>query len=202
MEGKPVVIAQDAPDALPDEGWLNVRIDADEEWPRAVDALIARRELKGLLLHAHSGYPLWDRFRSAYKFVLAAGGAVTDEEGRLLVIRRLDKWDLPKGKVDEGEGIEAAAIREVQEECGIHELRIIEPMPPTWHTYERKGKDHLKRTDWFLMKGSSKEDLVPQLDEGITEVKWVARGDLGAIISDTYPSLVPVFNAWLTATAG
>ena len=195
-----MVIAQDAPTALPEEGWLNLRVDADEEWPEAVAALVARHEMKGLLLHGNNGYPLWDRFRSAYKFVLAAGGAVTDERGRLLVIRRLDKWDLPKGKVDEGEGIEAAAIREVREECGNQELRIIEPMPPTWHTYERKGKNHLKRTDWFLMKGSSREALVPQLDEGITDAKWVARGDLGAIIDDTYPSLVPVFNAWAAMT--
>lgn len=138
----------------------------------------------------------WGAFRSNYKFVLAAGGVVTDERGRLLVIRRLGKWDLPKGKVDEGEAIEAAAIREVQEECGLKQLSIIKPMPSTWHTYERKGKQHLKRTDWFLMRGSSTERLVPQQEEDIEEVRWVAADELPGIKDDTYPSLMPVFDAW------
>jgi ADP-ribose pyrophosphatase YjhB (NUDIX family) len=138
----------------------------------------------------------WDAFRHGYKFVLAAGGAVTDELGRLLVIRRLGKWDLPKGKVDEGEVIEAAALREVNEECGLTELRIVQPMPSTWHTYERKGKQHLKRTDWFLMRGSYKEVLVPQHEEDIEEVKWVGRDELGEIKADTYPALLEVFAAW------
>ena len=138
----------------------------------------------------------WDAFRADYKFVLAAGGVVNDEQGRLLVIRRLGKWDLPKGKVDEGEGIEAAAIREVQEECGLDRLTMIKPMPSTWHTYERKGKQHLKRTDWFLMRGSSAERLVPQYEEDIEEVKWAAADELPVIKSETYASLLPVFEAW------
>lgn len=138
----------------------------------------------------------WDAFRATYKFVLAAGGVVTDERGRLLVIRRLGKWDLPKGKVDEGEGTEAAALREVTEECGLRELHIGKPLPSTWHTYERKGKQYLKRTDWFQMDGSFKEALVPQEDEDIEEVRWVSREDLKAIKADTYPALLEVFAAW------
>lgn len=138
----------------------------------------------------------WDAFRAGHELVLAAGGVVSDEEGRLLVIRRLGKWDLPKGKVDEGEGTEAAAIREVREECGLEELRIIGPMPSTWHTYERKGRRHLKRTDWFLMQGSSREELVPQQEEDIEEARWITRGELAPIERDTYPSLLPVFEAW------
>ncbi|MBK8498098.1 MAG: NUDIX domain-containing protein [Flavobacteriales bacterium] len=138
----------------------------------------------------------WEAFRADYKFVVAAGGAVTDEHGRLLVIKRLGKWDLPKGKVDKGEAIEDAAMREVREECGLRRLRIEAPMISTWHTYERKGKQHLKRTDWFLMRGSSKDVLVPQFDEDIVDVKWVDREVLDDIKAETYPSLVPVLESW------
>lgn len=142
----------------------------------------------------------WDAFRAHYKFVLAAGGAVADERGRLLMIKRLGKWDLPKGKVDEGEPVEAAALREVREECGLTRLSIEAPMPSTWHTYERKGKQHLKRTDWFLMRGSSLDRLVPQYDEDIEEAKWIPRADLAAIEHETYPSLIAVLREWKRVT--
>ncbi|MBK9177013.1 MAG: NUDIX domain-containing protein [Flavobacteriales bacterium] len=143
----------------------------------------------------------WEAFRADYKFVLAAGGAVTDERGRLLVIKRWGKWDLPKGKVDEGEEIEAAALREVNEECGLRTLRITEPMPSTWHTYARKGRAHLKCTHWFFMRGSSAEPLVPQHEEDIEEVKWVERAEVEAIARASYPSLRVVFDAWLAMEA-
>lgn len=142
----------------------------------------------------------WEAFRADYEFVLAAGGAVTDERGRLLVIKRLGRWDLPKGKVDGGEAIDAAAMREVNEECGLKTLRIIAPMPSSWHTYDRKGRPHLKRTDWFLMQGSSSEPLVPQHDEDIEEVKWVGRDEVEAIARASYPSLRAVFDEWLQMT--
>ena len=143
----------------------------------------------------------WEAFRSEFKFVLAAGGAVTDEHGRLLVIERLGKWDLPKGKVDKGEAIEDAAMREVREECGLTRLRIEVPMLSTWHTYERKGRQHLKRTDWFLMRGSSEEVLVPQRDEDIVTAKWMARAEVAGIEEETYPSLIAVFREWQRLTA-
>ena len=139
---------------------------------------------------------LWQMLQAVHVPVTAAGGAVVDEAGRLLAIRRLGKWDLPKGKVDKGEGIEEAALREVREECGLQELRIIEALPVTWHTYERKGRQHLKRTDWFLMQGTADEVLVPQLEEDITDVRWMTAAEVAAMRTDTYASLLPVIAAW------
>lgn len=138
----------------------------------------------------------WERFRADHVFVAAAGGAVVDEAGRLLMIKRLGLWDLPKGKVDPGEGMEEAALREVREECGLEHLRILRQLPSTWHTYERKGRQHLKRTDWFLMQGSATERLVPQAEEDIEEVCWVTAAEVGRLRGSSYPSLAPVFDAW------
>jgi len=50
-------------------------------------------------------------------------------------MRRRDRWDLPKGKVNLGETFEQTAVREVMEECGLQELEIINPMLSTYHSY-------------------------------------------------------------------
>ena len=55
---------------------------------------------------------------------LAAGGVVKDAEGHVLWIQRNGKWDLPKGKLERGESLEEAVIREVFEETGIRDLTI------------------------------------------------------------------------------
>ena len=37
------------------------------------------------------------------RYVRAAGGIVTDDAGNRLLIHRNGRWDLPKGKVEQGE---------------------------------------------------------------------------------------------------
>ncbi len=176
-----------------------MRVDHASEIPVAVQLLTANAGVRGIHLFASPELSLWKLFKSGYTTVKAAGGVVLDEQGRVLAIRRLGKWDLPKGKVEKGESMDAAALREVQEECGIQELQLLAPLMTTWHTYVRNGKQHLKRTEWFLMRSSFKEDLVPQTEEDIEEVRWVALDEAEPIKADTYPSLLPVFAAWQTA---
>ena len=74
-------------------------------------------------------------FFKDHKAISAAGGIVEREE-ELLFIRRHGLWDLPKGKIEKGESIEEAAIREVEEECGIQGITIKEELIETYHTYE------------------------------------------------------------------
>ena len=115
----------------------------------------------------------WEIFCSDYCLIEAAGGVVYNNENQLLMIFRNNKWDLPKGKLEHNENIMECAIREVQEECGISELRIVNALKDTYHTYEINGKNILKRTYWFSMTTDFKGRLVPQIEEGITKVVWV-----------------------------
>lgn len=148
---------------------------------------------------------LWEWFRARYSFVHAAGGAVTDERGRLLAMYRRNRWDLPKGKLDKGEAVPDAAVREVMEECGLKHVKIVDtaadgshtPLATTWHTYDHKGGRFLKRTDWFLMRTTSSETLVAQADEDITEVKWMDRDGVARMRAETFPTLHAVIDAWL-----
>ena len=182
--------------------WLAIRVDVPEEFGHLVAILKARPELRGMHIFGADVKQLWAWFRADYRFVQAAGGAVADEHGRLLAIHRLGRWDLPKGKVEKDEAIEVAAIREVQEECGLDDITLLRPLCETWHTYERKGKQHLKRTDWFLMTGSSSEQLTAQTEEDIDEVRWVDAEMMAEVRRDTYPSLQRVLNAWEEARRG
>ncbi|MBK6774816.1 MAG: NUDIX domain-containing protein [Flavobacteriales bacterium] len=148
---------------------------------------------------------LWEWFSARFAFVHAAGGAVTDERGRLLAMYRRNRWDLPKGKLDKGEAVPDAAVREVMEECGLKHVEIVDtiadgshtPLAVTWHTYDHKGGHYLKRTDWFLMRTSSSEKLVAEADEDITEVKWMDRDEVLRMRAETFPTLHAVIDAWL-----
>jgi ADP-ribose pyrophosphatase YjhB (NUDIX family) len=196
IEGRLLVIADAPPETVVPAGMQVLPVDSEHRLNEALERLEQPGNEGGLWLHPEGSELLWDLFSKRYRFVQAAGGAVQDEHGRLLVIKRLGRWDLPKGKVDEGEGIPEAALREVEEECGIDDLKIREPLAVTWHTYERKGKRHLKRTDWFLMEGSSEKSLTPETEEDIEEVRWMTRDEVARMKEETYPSLVRVLEAW------
>ena len=64
-------------------------------------------------------------FQKHFKIIEAAGGIVSNNKQEKLFIYRLDKWDLPKGKIEKGEAIKTAALREIEEECGIDNPEIV-----------------------------------------------------------------------------
>jgi len=124
---------------------------------------------------------------------------VACEKGFLFIFRR-GCWDLPKGKIDEGETPSEAAIREVREETGLIQLSITGELPATWHIYpssweKDKGKWILKETKWFLMEGNSGEPLVPETKEDIEEARWFSEPELNRVLDGTYPNLEKVINS-------
>ncbi len=175
---------------------MSLRVDAVEEIAPAVAQWKENPASHGLVLFGDDVDEVWEWFAAGYHFVQAAGGCVTDEHVRLLAIHRLGVWDLPKGKVDEGETVEAAALREVREECGLKKMELVKRLCETWHTYERKEKQYLKRTDWYLMIASSTEELIAQHEEDISEVRWMDAGGVEELKGATYPSLQSVISAW------
>jgi 8-oxo-dGTP pyrophosphatase MutT (NUDIX family) len=137
---------------------------------------------------------LWKKFKSNFKFICASGGLVMNTEHKYLFIKRLEKWDLPKGKIEKNEKIEHTAIREVGEETGIYDLQIIRSLDSTYHTYKIKDKLILKRTYWFLMKCNNIISPIPQTEENITEARWIDKADLAMITGNTYASLIDVIR--------
>lgn len=138
----------------------------------------------------------WKSFQEQFEFVQAAGGLVLNSNNELLFIFRHEKWDLPKGKVETGEGIQEGALREVEEECSITSLELVRELCITWHTYIQHREPMLKATAWYLMKYHGHETPSPQLIEGITEVRWLSEEELELVYANTYPSVVDVVKAF------
>ena len=133
-------------------------------------------------------------FCSQFKEVNAAGGLVSNRRGDVLLIRRNDLRDLPKGHQEEGEDISVTALREVQEETGVLNLRLGGLICITDHCYRRNDIWHLKHTWWYDMLYMDPVDLTPQKEEDITKAAWVARSGLSPYLKNTYPSIVEVFR--------
>lgn len=130
----------------------------------------------------------FDCMLSDHRYVEAAGGLVTRPDGQWLAIQRWGKWDLPKGKVEEGEQVKEAAQREVEEECGILVRRVMQELPSTYHTYVQNGTPVLKRTYWFAMEADQSEGT-PQLEEGIDKIEWFTAADFDAKMKQSYASI-------------
>jgi len=135
---------------------------------------------------------LFDEFKACFTYIEAAGGVVIRPDGRFLVIKRDGLWDLPKGKLEKGESVEEAAIREVEEETGLTGLQITNPILSTFHTYQITEDMALKKTKWFEMSYEGTEEGIPQEKENITEIKWVGQGETDFIRKNTYPSVLDV----------
>jgi len=136
-----------------------------------------------------------DLLDDSIQLIEAAGGYVQNSRGEALIIFRRGKWDLPKGKIDRGEGTEEAALREVEEECGISGLKILQKICVTYHCYQLHQQFVLKKTHWFLMHSDYQGKLKPQEEEGIRKAEWRSPQALDDIFSNTYPSVLEVFDA-------
>lgn len=142
-------------------------------------------------------------------YVRAAGGIVFAPDGTMLLILRNGRWDLPKGKVEPGETLLDAALREVHEETGILPSPLNNyPFSPikTYHLFRApkiwfKGpnppphKWHLKQTSWFPMT-AQKQDIIPQQEEGITAGCWVSPDEWHRRLSQSYGTLKTLAEQW------
>ncbi len=135
--------------------------------------------------------------------IVAAGGLVLNERNELLMIYRLNKWDLPKGKLDDGETIEHCAVREVMEETGLNNVQLGAFIGKTQHEYYDKylHSDAIKESHWYLMKAIGEQSLTPQTEEDITEIAWVKPETIPQLLENSYGNIQYIIEQYLGPTA-
>jgi 8-oxo-dGTP pyrophosphatase MutT (NUDIX family) len=138
----------------------------------------------------------WGLFLKNFDVIKAAGGLVINPNKKVLLIYRNNVWDLPKGHIEKNESTENAAVREVEEECGIEKLSIIQKLITTYHIYFLDGIK-LKETHWFLMYSDDSNNLIPQLEEGITAVVFKNNNEIKMAFKNTYPNIKMVYESYL-----
>jgi 8-oxo-dGTP pyrophosphatase MutT (NUDIX family) len=139
-------------------------------------------------------------FFKHFELIEAAGGIVQNDLKEILFIYRLNKWDLPKGKVEKDEKLDECAVREVEEETGLTRLKLKEKIGETYHTYNAFGKHFLKASHWYHITASKKQPLTPQTEEDITAIKWISPENLEEQFANTYPSIKDILKEFLASS--
>jgi ADP-ribose pyrophosphatase YjhB (NUDIX family) len=191
---KTICFTSDLMDFPQKQDTVLVRIHSLDEIRMVYNELVNKNQFIEVYFYHENEKLMLSAFSSIFKIIEAAGGLVKNKKDEYLFIFRKGKWDLPKGKIDKGESISAAALREVEEECGVGKLTIVKELAPTYHTYEQGGKDILKKTYWFEMDCADDSPLKPQTEEDITDAKWLSVKDLGQVHENTYGAIEEVIK--------
>ncbi|MBA3788926.1 NUDIX domain-containing protein [Patescibacteria group bacterium] len=118
----------------------------------------------------------------------SAGGVVIGDGGTIALVRshRGKGWTFPKGHIDGDETDEEAALREIKEECGIHDLEFVDDLG----TYERyrigkEGTDddfsEFKEIHLFLFAAPAHSALIPSME--IEEAKWIPFREVAEVLT-------------------
>lgn len=178
-----------------DKGTLQLKIENDQDLKEVIDYMEDHSFHSRVIIHDGDEEALFNKLLQFYTLVDAAGGLVWNSNNELLLIYRHNKWDLPKGKIEQSESIEEAALREVSEECGIQELHDHKWVQTSFHTYKQQEELVLKRTFWYEMHCLDPDIIKPQKEEGITDICWCDKAGVQAAMENTFPNLKGILQS-------
>jgi ADP-ribose pyrophosphatase YjhB (NUDIX family) len=189
INDKPICLVDATDNVKLADGDLLLGFTTIHDMQLTLDIFEKETNVKCLYIIHNNVKELFTEFTNGFQKIEAAGGVVYNTKNEVLFIKRFDKWDLPKGKVEQNETIEKAAIREVEEECAVTGLVISVPLSDTFHIYQNNDKRILKITHWFKMNTTASDILKPQTSEGITEAKWFSINNMDAVLNNTYANI-------------
>ena len=165
---------------------------------KAMQQIEAGGALRSLTVFGDDAKAIRSHLFADYKVVKAAGGMVINDAKEVLMIYRHGMWDLPKGKLEPDEKLRKAALREVREETGLKNVEVLKKLIKTYHTYLLNSSKVLKITHWYLMH-STEVNFIPQVMEGIENVKWINTTEMESKYKQTYGNIQDVLDAGIIA---
>ena len=140
---------------------------------------------------------------------IGVGAIVLNKKNQVFVGKRkdnpVDKWQMPQGGVNEGEDLTSAMKRELNEETGIQNIKILNEIDG-WFEYELpnyllgkiwRGKFRGQKQKWFIVKflGNDEEINLEKYKPEFIEWKWLDIEKLPNVIVDfkkkVYEKLLP-----------
>jgi hypothetical protein len=190
MNDKPIILT----DFLPKENKYPIYLFKNLSLHKIFNQLSSNSN-KGALILCSNLKKSKELFFKQFNLISAAGGLVLNPKNEILFIFRNGAWDLPKGVIEKGETIKSAAVREVKEECGVLNLKLIKSLATTYHIYFQDELT-LKKTHWFLMSSDYDNKLIPQIEEGITKVEF--KNEMASIkaLENSYNNIKIVYDTY------
>lgn len=198
VNDKLVKLIDNYSDYASDDYTLFMKFYSKESIVFAIKLLMSNKNMKQLVIYHDDLEKLWGNFKSLYSYMITGGGVVRNEKGEYLFIFKRGKWDLPKGKVNDGEAPKEAAIREVGEEAGVNNLEVLRDLGVTHHIFEEGNDTVLKRTHWYEMKTDFKGDFKVDKKEGIEKAAWLDKAGRAEAFRNTYPSIIEICEGSLS----
>ena len=140
---------------------------------------------------------------------IGVGAIVLNKKNQVFVGKRkdnpVDKWQMPQGGVNDGEDLTSAMKRELNEETGIENIKILNEIDG-WFEYELpnyllgkiwRGKFRGQKQKWFIVKflGNDEEINLEKDKPEFIEWKWLDIENLPNVIVDfkkkVYEKLLP-----------
>ncbi len=169
-----------------------------EQIKSALDTCFLKmNNINNLIVLSNNPQRYFDDFLSKLKKIECGGTIASNQYNELLMIKKYNIWDLPKGKIDEQEDAKQTAIRELKEETGIKSHEVIRQLNYSLHIYPLGDEWVLKKTYWFLL-SAKKRKPIPQTKENISEAMWMNVIKINEIRKNVYPSVIPVIEEALS----
>lgn len=189
FDKRKIVLTESIESHFNNHSGLFARYDTLQELSKILEFFQSTTQVQNVFISGRDIRTMVDEFSCMFRFIEAAGGLVLNKDGEFLIIYRYGKWDLPKGKLERNEKVDAAALREVSEETGITNIKLGDHLSETYHTYRIGNATVLKKTNWFFMHYDGNEPLVPQQSEDITIAKWMPKDKMGEVFNNTYDTI-------------
>ena len=124
---------------------------------------------------------------------IKTSGGIVIKENKILFIRKNNRWDLPKGKLEDGVNSRDTALIEISEETGLKkkDLSILKKLIPTHYHKKVDGVMIVKKTYWYLVEYSGRFNylLTPDEKEGITDCRWFSFDELVLVLEESHETV-------------